>query len=193
MTTPAYVNCRASDLIAAQPHAVYRVTLEREGLSQLSFAIGILKWRDVVLTVIERSPSPAGFPISGGLDSVTNDDDRAVLDFLAGSQPGAATVGDLARTIDVTSSYAAVIRVERLPGVPKESQGGADALRTSQTERADAEREQAAKESFTGRVTDLASGLAGNVKMLAVVAVVTLVIAAVVIYGPPRPRTPANG
>lgn len=193
MTTPAYVNCRASDLIAAHPHAVYRVTLEREGLTQLSFALGILKWRDVVLTVIERSPSPAGFAIGGGLDSVSNDDDRAVVNFLAGSDPGAATVGDLARTIDVSSSYAAVIRVERLAGVPRESEGGAAALNRSTEEQQQREREQAAAESFAGRVGDLASGFAGNVKMLAIVAVVTLVIAGIVIYGPPRPRGSANG
>lgn len=148
-----YVNTTPSARIAEHPRAVYRVTVERSGLTQLSFALGALRWRQVVEGMIERSASAAGFPLGGGLDNVTNDDTTAVVDYRAGSHPGNATVGDLVRVIEDSTPYSAVVSVKRMGPVPAESAGGGAALGATRDAEQDAARVDAEARSITTRLS----------------------------------------
>lgn len=182
---PIYKNTSASQPIAADVHDVYRVTLQRDFTSAPLFAAGVIRWRDVVQTVIDRSASPAGFPISGTFSGVTNDDDVAVLDYRGGSNPGAATVGDLVRVIDAASAHCSVIAIERVGRVRSlEEQRAAEAAAQ------DAARTKAEAESFTTRLGEVVGGVVSYGKVLGVVAVIVLVAGAIYLYAP-RKAPPA--
>lgn len=167
-----YTNTRAGELIAATPRAVYLITIERAGLSALSFATGTLRWRDVVARVLDRSTSAAGFPIGANLGNVTNDDRTAVLSYLAGTNPGRATVADLAATVDAASPYASVIAVERIPPVSGNATGGIGALENRQAAEAERARQEAAERTLTARVAGALRTSAGTVQLIAAAVIV---------------------
>lgn len=187
---PIYVNTSASAPIAQDVHNVFRVTLQRALLSAPLFASGIIRWRDVVQTTLDRSASPAGFPLSGAFSNVSNNDDVAVVDYRGGSNPGAATVGDLVRAIDAASAHSTVIKIESVGRVPIASAGGAEALRRGEAAEQDAAREKAEAESLAARVGDVIEGVVGYGKVLGVVAVIVLVAGAIYLYAP-RKAPPA--
>ena len=183
-----YLNTTPSQPISAYPRAVYRAVVGRSGLTALSFATGALRWRQVVEVMIDRSTGAAGFPLGGGLDTVTNADTRAVVDYRAGSHPGALVVADLARQIEDATPYSSLLSLTRLPPVPALADGGAAALGAERDAVQDAAEVESAANSFTGRVTSGLSGLAGLAgsvaKYAAWLLVAGAVVAVVLIYRP---------
>jgi hypothetical protein len=146
-------NCAPSELIAAFPHAVYRVVIGRTFESTVSYLVGYAKWPAVVVLVIDNSAGAAGFPIGSPEKTAQVDDTVATLDYLAGSHAGSATVAELVRQVDSASRFAEVRSVERLAGgVPKQSDGGAVALDASRDAAQEAARTQAESETFTARL-----------------------------------------
>ena len=183
----AYANASPSDPIALHPRAVYRVVVERAGwkiVSPYDWATGALRWRQVVEGVIDRSASPAGFPLGGGLDNVTNEDTTAVLDYRAGSHPGTLVVSDLVRAIEDATPYAGVVSITRRAPVPSLSEGGAGALAAERDAAQDTARDVAESESFAARIT---GALKGTRTVFVAGAVIALVVLAVIYL--PKPRT----
>lgn len=117
-----YVNTAPQAALAQYPRAVYRVSLVRSGLTQLSYGLGVLRWPDVVEQVVSAAGySPYGVPL--GYKPPGLQDLSAVVEIRAEStesNPGSisASVGDLARVMDTATSYARVARIERLAPVP---------------------------------------------------------------------------
>lgn len=179
-----YVNTSPSQPLTLYPRAVYRVVVERDGLTALSYATGLLRWRQVVEGVIDRSASPAGFPLGGGLDNVTNADTTAVLDYRAGSHPGTLTVSALVRAIEDATPYAGVVSITRRDPVPAESEGGADALAAERDAAQDVARTTAESETLSARIT---GALKGARTVFVAGAVIALVVLAVVYL--PKPRS----
>lgn len=179
-----YNNTSPSQPLTLYPRAVYRVVVERSGLTALSYATGLLVWRQVVEGILDRSVSPAGFPLGGGLDNVTNEDTTAVLDYRAGSHPGSLVVADLVRAVEDATPYASVVSITRRDPVPSVSQGGGDALAAERDAAQGTARQEAAATSFTSRLTDVLKGTRTVFIAGAVIAVVVLAV----IYLP-RPRS----
>lgn len=144
----AYIGTNPSQPIAQYPHATYRVVIGRKSFYALDYITRFVTWPGVVLSVVENSVSEAGFPIGTPEKSVTNDDERAVIDYLAGSHPGSRTVSDLVREVDSSSKYIEVLSVERRGAVTKESQGGAVAFDADRDAALDRERVVAEEEGF---------------------------------------------
>lgn len=178
-----YVNTTPSQPLALHPRAVYRVEVERDGLSALSYATGVLRWRQVVNGVIERSTSPAGFPLGGGLDNVTNADRTAVLDYRAGSHPGTLTVSALVQAVEDATPYAGVVSITRRDPVPSVRAGGPDALAAERDAAQDASRAAVAADSLGARITRALTGARTVVVAGAVIAVVVLAVVYL-----PKPR-----
>ena len=118
MTPPVYVSSAPSQLLGTYPRAVYRITVARAGLSQLSFASGLLRWPDVVeSTVSAIGRSGYGIPLGYPAPSLT--DEVAVFEVRAPSSPSSGdSVGDLVRVADDASNFTRVTRIERLAPVP---------------------------------------------------------------------------
>lgn len=179
-----YTNTSPSQPLALYPRAVYRVVVERSGLTALSYATGLLKWRQVVEGMIERSASPAGFALGGGLDNVTNADTTAVVDYRAGSHPGALTVSALVQAIEDATPYSSVVSITRRDPVPAESQGGAGALAAERDAAQGTARADAEASSLSARITGALKGARTVFIAGAVIAVVVLAV----IYLP-KPRS----
>ena len=180
-----YENTAALGLLGTHPRAVYRLTIARSPGAALSYASGLLRWRDVVLQVIgEISGSGFGIPLGGPLPS---DNDRtAIIEVRAVTAPGTAdSVGDLVRAAERGSMSANVVRVERLPPVPATGTAEAaarDASRQAEQARAEAER------GVTGVLASLraAAGRAGALGAIGLAAGV--VIVAALLIGPKARR-----
>lgn len=179
-----YLGTRAGDPLNAHPRAVLRVTIERAGFAGLSFLTGTLTWRGVVERVLDRTATPAAFPLGGALSGLTNDDRVATIDYRVGTHPGSATVGDFAAGVDAASQYARVVQVELRPPVPGFSEGGPTELAAERNESQDAARLEAERTSLTARIADVARGTERVVIAAAIVATVFLIMA----YLPPRSR-----
>lgn len=182
-----YVGTTASARIAAHPRAVIRVTIVRALVDAPLYAIGALKWRNVVEHVLDHSASAAGYPIGGNLSGVTDNDRVAVIDYLAGSHPAAATMSDLARAVEDASIHANVTQLELRPPVPATSAGGAPAQDADRdAARAGAEAAAAAG-SFTGQ---LGAILKSGGRLLIVGGVVVAIVLIAMYL--PRPKS-GNG
>lgn len=182
--TTQYVNTSPSQPLSLYPRAVYRVVVERAGVSALSYATGLLRWRQVVEGMIDRSGSPAGFALGGGLDNVTNEDTTAVVDYRAGSHPGTLTVSALVRAIEDATPYSSVVSITRRDPVPAASEGGADALAAERDAAQAKARTVAESESLSARIT---GALKGARTVFVAGAVVALVVLAVIYL--PKPRS----
>lgn len=171
-----YVGTQANALLNAYPRAVYRMTLGRAGVSALSYATGLLKWRDQVTQVIEGI-GRSGFGIVLGTPLPSDADTVAVIEVRAPTNPASGdSVGDLVRAAENASPYSKVTRVERLGPVPGFSDPGAQADRQAGRE---SEQGRAAQEAATsGPLAELRAivGRAGWV--LGVGVVLALVIVA---------------
>lgn len=176
-----YIGTSPSQPIALYPRAVYRVVVERDGLTALSFATGLLRWRQVVEGMIDRSASPAGFPLGGGLDNVTNEDRTAVVDYRAGSHPGTLTVADLVRAIEDATPYSAVVSITRRDPVPA---GGVDELAAER----DVVKAGAEVDADAGTVFAKLKGFAGGFRTVFVAGAVVAVVVLVFVYLP-KPRS----
>lgn len=177
----------ASTRIAANPRAIIRVTLARPLVDAPLYAIGALRWRNVVAHVLDNSASAAGYPIGGNLSGVTDEDRIAVLDYLSGSHPGALTLSDLARAVEDASIHANVTALELRPPVPATSAGGSaaqDADRDAARTGAEAE---ADRESLAGRLGEL---VAGGKRILIVGGIVAIIVLAAVYL--PRPSSSSS-
>lgn len=176
-----YNNTSPSQPLALHPRAVYRVVVERGGVSALSYATGLLKWRQVVEGMIERSASPAGFPLGGGLDNLTNEDRTAVVDYRAGSHPGTLTVSDLVRAVEDATPYSSVVSITRRDPVPA---GGGDVLAAER----DALKGEAEAEADASTLFAKLKDAAGGFRTVFVAgAVIALVVLAVIYL--PKPRS----
>lgn len=144
----AYTNTNPSQPIAQYPHATYRVVIGRKSFYALDYITRFVTWPGVVLSVVNNSASAAGFPIGSPEKAVTNDDERAVLEYLAGFHPGSLTVSDLVREVDSASKYIEVLSVERRAGVTPESKGGAVAFDADRDAELDRQRAVAESEGF---------------------------------------------
>lgn len=178
--TIVYVNTGAQQALAQHPRAVYRVTLQRQGVASLVFASGVVTWPDVVEQVVSAAGySPYGVPLGYARPGVQ--DASAVVEIRAESSeanPGSisASVGDLARVMDTASSFARVVRVERLPPVPVggslEERTRADTLARVQEQAADDARASSLTEqiklglSRVGTVGAVALGVGALVAVL---------------------------
>jgi hypothetical protein len=146
----AYVNTAPTQLLGTHPRAVYRITVERAGLSALSFATGSLKWADVVeqtVSAVGRSPFgvPLGYPRPADSDAV------AVFEVRAPTAPSSGdSVGDLVRVTDDATSFSRVARIERLPPVPgaSDTQATADRATTRDAEATRAAADAASRSPF---------------------------------------------
>jgi hypothetical protein len=143
-----YVGTNPSQPIASFPHATYRVVIGRKGFYALDYLTRFVTWPGVVLSVVENSVSPAGFPISSPEKAVSANDERATIDYLAGSHPGSLTVSDLVREIDSASKYIEVLSIERRGVVTRESEGGAVAFDADRDAEQERQRKQAEEEGF---------------------------------------------
>lgn len=116
--SPSYVNTSAAALLGTHERAVYRLTLGRSGLSQLSYATGVLSWPDQVTRVVDAvGASPYGIPLGGPRPGPN--DSVAVIEVRAPTYPASGdSVGDLVRAAENASPYSTVTRVERLGPVP---------------------------------------------------------------------------
>lgn len=174
--TVQYVNTTPSQPISLYPRAVYRVVVERDGFVSLSYLTGALRWRQVVEGMIDRSSSPAGFPLGGGLDNITNDDTTAVVDYRAGSNPGSLTVSALVQAIEDATPYTQVVSITRLGTVPPISQGGPGVLAAGRDQAQDAAQAKSDAESFTARATSYLGSLGRYAALGLGVAVVAVLV-----------------
>lgn len=157
--TVEYINTTPSQPLSLYPRAVYRVVVERDGFTALSYLTGALRWRQVVEGMVNRSASPAGFPLGGGLDNITNDDTTAVVDYRAGSDPRSLTVSALVQAIEDATPYTKVASITRLGTVPPLSEGGPGILAVGRDIAQDAAEADAQANSFTARATSYLGSL----------------------------------
>lgn len=171
-----YINTTPSQPLALHPRAVYRVVVEREGVAAPLFLVGALRWRQVVEGMIDRTASPAGFPLGGGLDNITNDDTTAVVDYRAGSHPGSLTVSSLVQNIEDSTIYTRVVSITRLGTVPPLSEGGPGILATGRDTAQDKAQGEADANTFTARATAYLGSLGKYAALGLGVAVVAVLV-----------------
>jgi hypothetical protein len=178
----AYIGTNPSQPIAQYPHATYRVVIGRKAFYALDYITRFVTWPGVVLSVVENSVTEAGFPLGTPEKSVSGDDDRAVIDYLAGSHPGSRTVSDLVRAVDSSSKYIEVLSVERRGAVTKESAGGAVAFDADRDAETDRQRIAAEEDSFLSR---LRSGLLKGGIVVGVIAVAGIALGLIYVLKAP--------
>lgn len=179
-----YIGTSPSEPLALHPRGVFRVVVGRAGGAYLSFLTGTLRWRQVVEGMIDRSASPAGFPLGGGLDNVTNRDLTAVVDYRVASHPGTLTVSALVRAVEEATPFSNVVSIARIGPVPRESAGGAGALAGQRDDVQGEANRTAEAESPIARITGV---LKGTRTVLVAGAIIALVVLAVVYL--PKPRS----
>ena len=142
----AYVNTSPQSAIAQFPRAVYRISLQRQGIASLVMAAGVVSWPSVVESVADAA-ARAPYAVALGYSPPGVQDSTAIIEVRAESGVGISdSVGDLARVLDTASSFARVTRIERLPPVPVAgSQEERD--RTASRQAAEVAATQAAQES----------------------------------------------
>jgi hypothetical protein len=181
-----FINTNPAQLIAENPRGVYRVTITRRPWFDRGVTERLLSWPSIVRAVLENSANAAGFPLTPD-GTVDADDTTAVLDYRAASHPRTLTVQDLVNGIEESSDYIDVVSIERMPPVPRLSDGGADALAATRSAAQDAADQVSANQP--GLIERLGSGAVEAAKGLRTVFIAGAVIAAVVaaIYFIPRP------
>lgn len=153
-----YVNTSALGLLTAYPRAVYRVTMERAGVSALSYATGLLRWRTVVTEVIDAI-GRSRYGIVLGTPLPSDADRTAVIEVRAPTAPGTAdSVSGLVTAANAGSPYARVVRVERLPPVPGAG-SAAEAERQAGREAEQDRAERAQGPGFFARVLSIGNRL----------------------------------
>ncbi len=181
-----FINTNAAQLIAENPRGLYRVTITRRPWFDRGVVERLLSWPSIVRAVLENSANAAGFPLTPD-GTVSEEDTTAVLDYRAASHPRTLTVQDLVNGIEESSDYIDVVSIERMPPVPRLSDGGADALNATRTAAQDAAEQVSA--NAPGVLDRLGAGAVEAAKGLRTVFVAGAIIAAVVaaLYFIPRP------
>lgn len=171
-----YENTTTAQRIAAFPRAVYRITIERNPLSALSFATGTLSWRRVVRDIVDKSANPAAFALGGAAEAVLDSDRVATLDFQAKATAGnSTTVADLLTAVENASRYARIVSVRREAPIGGISAGGIDQLAADRAGVNQSEQERFQASSLTARIGD---AITGTKRVLLVLAVVAVAVAA---------------
>lgn len=175
----SYVNTSSAGALGAYPRARYRLTVERAGLSSVSFALGVLSWPNVVAQV-QEAIGRSGFGIPLGSPRPADSDRVAVLDVRAPTSPGTGdSVGDLVTAANAGSDYARVVRVERLPPVP----GFSDPARSADNDAREAEATRAASDAERSGLLDGLRTFGDRASLSVAIALGVAIVLAVAIVG----------
>jgi hypothetical protein len=176
-----YIGTSASEPVANHPRGTFRVVIERRPFWQRGIAESVRSWPSIVTDVLERSASVAASPLGSPDRVISPDAGVAVIDYRATARPGAATVASIVAAIERSSDYIDVKSIEKGPGVPALSDGGADAFNADRDRAQDEAERQDAAESLPNRIGDTLAGIGKGIRTTVVAgAVIALVIAAVI-------------